>query len=494
MTERLGSLDRLAGSLTLLLWPHDPDARFAISIVCGSALVAFAILYLPSLWRLIRLQGLSRRLTGILESVTLPAERREEVAAAFENSPARSLGADFIERWIRARPDPDAEVSSARFSDLLEERPLLPRGPRSSILAALPSLLLAIGILATFAGLARTLSEEAPVSSERAHVVQPSEPGSQRMDGDSRRGPDWDAERLAHRIALALHASLWGILLCLLSGLAIRWLEGSELACGDAISESMGRAFPGLSKSEAAAFAARAGRRRDEQLAEQMRSESDARIQVTQSIESAGGALCEASRDLAATAAELQPMLQELRQLGRSFDLTASSLKEGQTMTSEGISSIRDSVRESGQALVEQRDLLDRSLSQIRVGLDQLGRGLGEDLTRALEQVDSTLERFSEKIEDAGRRIESLNADTATSTSGQAPPHPAATPSHEANADMSYADLYRNASAGRPDYSPPRQRPAVENAPLRGLSGLLSKAPATRDGPPSRRGDEDPEK
>ena len=425
MIERIDAVDRLARALALLLWPQDPDARFAISIVCGLSLVAFATLYLPSLWRLIRLKRLSRRLDEILGSDTPLAERREEVATAFGNSPARSLGADFIERWKGARPDPAVEVSSARISDLLEERPLLPRGPRSSILAALPSLLLAIGVLATFVALTHTLSEATPVSSDRAVVEQSSEPGSPQIVGDLRARQSWDTERLAHRITLALHASLWGILLCLLSGLAIRWLEGGELACGDAISESMGRIFPSLSKSEAAAFAVQARSRRDEQLAERM--------------------------------TEVQT----------SF----------MTRLEAGLGRIEEAMRHSVGAVSEDPR-----------------EELGEDLTRALKQVNSTLERFSEIVEDTGRKIETVNAGAPASASEQAQPNPAAERSSEENAEgMGYANLYRQSPAARTSYSPPRQRPAVENAPLRGLSGLLSTAPVADGDPSSRRGDEDPE-
>jgi len=443
-----------APGLIDLLWSNDPTSQLAIGLVLVAFALAMALVYVPLLVRLWRVRSLARVVAMAAGDVDAPAEsQRGEVQATFSDSPLEAEWALFLQRWRAALTDGAEERSPVRFLDVLEEHPLLPTGARRSLLPALPSLFLAIGLLGTFVGLGLALSGDA-------------------FGGA---GKSVDVALLTSHVGLSLRAALWGIALSIVSGVVGRLIDGAFEGVGSSLDRSVQRCFPLVSGSELTSFGQRAqhealvalgselarfttdlterldrGLQRierstanaaslvseeqrtgvqsvirdlalqvrqgvDEHLSglngaleratehqdtvtggiaaafNQMADQSEAHARVTQTLDAAASTVEAASGSFQQTVLDFDPVLTQLRDTGRSLESTSERIDSTHGVMSQAAEDVRLSLQHAASAVGEQRDFVEISLGEIRATLDALSTGLGENLAKSLRAVDDTL-------------------------------------------------------------------------------------------------------
>ncbi len=439
-----------------LLWSPDPTSQMAIGLVLVAFLLAVAFVYVPLLIRLWRVLSLSRAVSLAAGDRDQPTpSQRNEVMSTFAESSLESEWALFIQRWRAALTDGADERSPVRFLDVLEEHPLLPMGARRSLLPAIPSLFLAIGLLGTFVGLGLALGSEAFDPGDAADPI--------------------DTARLVAQVGLSLRASLWGIGLSIVAGIAGRMIDGAFDGAASVLDRSVQRCFPLVSSSELTAFGQRAqheslvalgseltrfttdlteridrGLQRierstanaatlvsDEQRAgvqsvirdlalqvrqgvddhmgalqgaleratehqdsvtgglaaafNQMADQSEAHARVTQTLDAAAATVDAASGSFRQTVVDFQPVLSSLRETGVSLDSTAERIDSTHVVVAQSAEDVRASLQQAAAAVGEQRDFVEVSLGEIRATLEALSTGLGENLTKSLRAVDDAL-------------------------------------------------------------------------------------------------------
>ena len=159
-----------AFSLAEVLWSTDPAAQRAILVVLGLALIVAITVFVPLIVRLFRLYSLERNLRALRRESDGSGARatRDEYEQVLSGSPIDESYAEFKRRWKTAQlthtsdasqPSAASNRAPIRMLDIFEERPLLPFGPRRSLLPVLPGLFLAIGVFSALSGLIPSLSE-----------------------------------------------------------------------------------------------------------------------------------------------------------------------------------------------------------------------------------------------------------------------------------------------------------------------------------------------
>ncbi len=231
-------------SISQILWSTDPGTQRAIGMVLGLALMALSAVYIPLFVRLLRLYLLERRLLELVDYALGTARsgasgasgasdhtiEPEELRAAFANSPISSAYNEFERRWATSRLGETTERAPIRLMDIFDERPLLPFGPRRSLLPILPGLLLATGVFAALMGLIPTLTAMA----------------ADELSGDAR--TTW----MVTQVGLALRASAWGFLCAMAASLMGRLIEGSFDARSHDLDEIIEGTFGSVSPGELA--------------------------------------------------------------------------------------------------------------------------------------------------------------------------------------------------------------------------------------------------
>ena len=184
-------------SLSEILWSSDPATQRAIWFVLALAAAAAVGIFVPLLVRAVRLLLLERRLRDLFgfadratgaegQAVALRSDLRD----ALLDSPLQETWQEFERRWSTAQVAEGLERAPVRLIDCLDDRPLLPIGPRRSLLPVLPGLFLGAGVLAALVGLIPSLSATA-------------------VDGLE---PEARSAWLATQLGLALRATAWGFL------------------------------------------------------------------------------------------------------------------------------------------------------------------------------------------------------------------------------------------------------------------------------------------
>ena len=147
-------------SMTQILWSTDPMTQRAIAMVLALALVSAVAIFIPLVVRLIRLFMFERRLrswvyyssasgsiSGAENQAKLPDPKpgldHEELRGLFANSPIQATYEEFYRRWTTAELVEGIGRAPIRLMDVLDDRPLLPFGPRRSLLPVMPGLFLA---------------------------------------------------------------------------------------------------------------------------------------------------------------------------------------------------------------------------------------------------------------------------------------------------------------------------------------------------------------
>jgi len=437
--------ERLVSGLRGLFWAESTTTQGAILIVVGAGLLAFVVVYLPLLVRLLRCFRLQARLVKATRNVSAEGHARDAIDSVLCRSLLKHQWEEFKRRF-RDSENVESHRSPVRFASLFDESPLLPTGWRRSLLPSLPSIFLALGIFGTFVGLTLAIPEARSNTAIDRHSV----------------------DVLTASLGLAFRTSLWGMLLSVLSVVAIRWLEGGFEAREERIDALVHREYEWISEGELAAQAVRAqrdasssirgaltdvaiqlknilaeGLREIQESAssaaqnvsqellerlsraveegvgaqvealraaiektaelqedvgtslalvfEQMQGAAQTHERITRQLGETAGAVEQASARLGDAARALDPALAHLREAGSSLQDTSRSMAETQAQTASAISSVRDALAQASNSLDQQRAIVETTLSELRTSMEQFSQGVGDNLVGALRNMESLL-------------------------------------------------------------------------------------------------------
>ena len=444
-----------AYSIAHILWSTDPATQRAIWFVLTLALAGAATVYLPLIVRLVRLFLLERSLRERADEISPGRSQNaiEDFKAMLVASPIQSIYEEFEMRWTTAQSQDQIERAPVRLIDVLDERPLLPFGPRRSVMPVLPGLLLAAGAFAALSGLIPSLTE------------------ASRQGIDAETNSVW----LAAQLGLALRATAWGFLCAMGASLTGRLIEGAFDARSHGLDEVVESAFASISPGELAELTRRTqqssldtlgreltqfanelnerldrGLQRIEQstarsanlvsqeqrgalhtivgelslsvrqgvehhlgelrgalqravehqnsvaggLAETFQSmveNSKTQDRVAQTLGDSARTVEEAARAMRGTTTELHPVLEHLSETSTSLAKTADKIGDTQQVVARTAEGVRSSLEHAASGVSDQRQFIELSLTEIRQTLVGLGDGLGDSLQRSLREVDDVL-------------------------------------------------------------------------------------------------------
>lgn len=443
--------------MTEILWSTDPASQQALLLVIGLAALVALTIHLPLAVRALRLWLLERQLRQQLANDA----GGEELSEATQESSRESLRdsaigppfREFERRWQVAQVGEGLERAPIRLIDILDEHPLLPFGPRRSLLPILPGLFLAIGVFAVLIGLIPSLgvfaSGELPSDASGA----------------------WMADQLG----LALRASAWGFLCAMGAALGGRLLEGAFEARSHGLDAIVEQAFGSVSPGELAEITRQTQQRSLDTLGDELirfASELNERLErgllrieqstsrsaslvsqeqrgalhtvvqelslsvrqgvehhlvelrsalqravehqgsvtgglaetfqrlventqtqerVARTLTESATAVDEAARSMRTSAVEMQPVLEHLGGTSRALAETATRMDETQQVVARSAESVRSALDHAAAGVDDQRQLLDLSLGEIRRAMMGLEDGLSDSLKRALRELDGAL-------------------------------------------------------------------------------------------------------
>ena len=463
-----GTIDPASPLLFQLLWSSDPATQTATAVVLGAGLLAGLFVYLPLGLRLLRIGRLERAVARACRTdERTTAVRRDEIAAAFSDSPLARQWDGFEARWRRAANDGVDERAPVRLIDALEDQPLLPPGIRRSLLPALPGLFLAAGVLGTFLGLTLAISggSLADLAAESGDVATRAE----------------TVALLVGQIGLALRAALWGILLAIGAALACHLIEGRSEAFSTSLDAWVEQVFGSLSTGELANLAVRVQRQSLDQLGSELTrftndlserldrgmqriesstanaanlvSEEQRRtlhtvvgelsVQVQQGVEEHLAALHIAlertvehqgavTGGLAATFERMAEEADVHSRVSETLERTAHSVEvaaEAISTAAHDMTPVLDHLRETGVALQQTssrmestHELVSRSAESVRGSLEHSATALGEQrdfIEQSLGEIRSTLAQLSSSLgEDLSQALRSVD-DALSQTVGR---------------------------------------------------------------------------
>jgi ABC-type transporter Mla subunit MlaD len=464
-------------SITQIFWSTDPMTQRAIGLVLGLALTSAVVIFIPLIARVMRLFLFEKRLhdwvdyaamtsesAGLAQSTTTsPANAtdaktqggldREELRRLFANSPVAAAYEEFERRWSTAVLAEGIERAPIRLMDIFDERPLLPFGPRRSLLPVMPGLFLGVGVFAALTGLIPSLANLTTDASFE----------------------DPRSAWMATQLGLALRASAWGFMCAVGASLSGRLIEGAFEARSRGLDEIVEHAFGSVSPgelaeitrqtqqksletlgTELARFANELNERLDRGLQrieqstarsaslvsqeqrgalhtvvqelslsvrqgvehhlselrsalqravehqtavagglaeafERMVENSQAQDRVALTLADSARSVDEAAQAMRGSAAEMKPILEHLSSTSRGFADTAESMNDTQLLVARSAEGVRSSLEHAATGVDDQRQFIELSLGEIRRALVGLGDGLGESLQRALREVDDVL-------------------------------------------------------------------------------------------------------
>jgi ABC-type transporter Mla subunit MlaD len=457
-------------SITQILWSTDPMTQRAIAMVLALALVSAVAIFIPLVVRLIRLFMFERRLRSwVYESSTpgsIPGAEnlaktpdpkgsldRDELRGLFASSPITAAYEEFERRWTTAELVEGIGRAPIRLMDVFDDRPLLPFGPRRSLLPVLPGLFLGVGVFAALTGLIPSLASIA----------------GDTLSGDAR--STW----MATQLGLALRASAWGFICAIGATLSGRLIEGAFDARSHRFDDLVEVAFGSVSPGELAEITRQTQQRTLETLGKELAGfanelnerldrglqrieQSTARsanlvsqeqrgalhtivqelsLSVRQGVEhhlselrsalqravehqnSVTGGLAEtfermvensstqdrvartlsdsarsveaAANAMRGSATEMKPILEHLGNTSRVLADTATRIGDTQKVVARTAEGVRGSLEHAAAGVDDQRQFIEVSLGEIRRALVGLGDGLGESLQHSLREVDDVL-------------------------------------------------------------------------------------------------------
>ena len=454
-------------SISQILWSTDPTTQRAIGLVLGIALLSAVTIFIPLIRRLLRLFMFERRLRkGIEHAAAIPLAKstaqtvgpntaldQVELRRLFADSPIRAAYEEFERRWTSARLVEGIERAPIRLMDIFDERPLLPFGPRRSLLPVMPGLFLGVGVLAALTGLIPSLTSMASDASS----------------------PDTGTAWMATQLGMALRASAWGFICAVGASLSGRLIEGAFDARSHGLDELVERAFGSVSPgelaeitrqtqqksletlgSELSRFANELNERLDRGLQrieqstarsanlvsqeqrgalhtvvqelslsvrqgvehhlgelrsalqravehqtsvtsglaetfERMVENSHTQDRVARTLADSATSVEQAAQAMRGSSVEMKPILEHLSATSRGIADTAERMGETQTIVARTAEGVRSSLEYAATGVDDQRQFIEVSLGEIRRALVGLGDGLGESFQRSLREVDDVL-------------------------------------------------------------------------------------------------------
>jgi ABC-type transporter Mla subunit MlaD len=445
-------------------------------MVLGLALIVFIAVFMPLIVKLFRLYMLERRLLELIEYALGASSIRgtdrsgarshavepDELRGAFADSPISAAYEEFERRWTTARLGESIERAPIRLMDIFDERPLLPFGPRRSLLPVLPGLLLATGVFAALTGLIPSLASMA----------------ADELSGDARNA--W----MVTQMGLALRAAAWGFLCAMGASMLGQLIEGAFESRSFGLDAIIEGAFGSISPGELAEITRRSqqqsidtlgreltqfanelnerldrGLQRIEQstarsaslvsqeqrgalhtvvqelslsvrqgvehhlselrgalqravehqgsvtsgLAETFeRMVENSRLQdrVARTLADSASAVEEAAHAMRGSSREMKPILEHLSSTSRGLSNTAERIAETQKVVARTAEGVRSSLEHAASGVDDQRKFIEVSLGEIRQALHGLGDGLGESLQRSLRSVDDVLSNTIGQLRD----------------------------------------------------------------------------------------------
>lgn len=221
-------------SLSEILWSSDPATRRALWTLFGLVVPVACLVLLPLALRALRLFLLERRMRDTLEEYEPkgPAAQRGALRELLRGSILARPFEEFERRWTSANLTEGSGRAPIRLLDVLEDQPLLPIGPRRSLLPALPGLFLGIGVFGALFGLIPGVTGlAAPIVAEGA--IDP----------------------LALQLGLALRTTAWGFAAAIAASIAGRLVEGSFETRSRGLDDVLVRAYAAVSPGELAEIA-----------------------------------------------------------------------------------------------------------------------------------------------------------------------------------------------------------------------------------------------
>lgn len=454
-------------SIAQILWSTDPMTQRAIEMVLGLALVSAATIFVPLIVRLFRLFMFERRLRQWLDdSVSATVGRNvaktfertrsldhEELRQLFASSPIPASFQEFERRWTTSLLAEGIDRAPIRLMDIFDERPLLPFGPRRSLIPVMPGLFLGMGVLAALTGLI---------------------PGLTSMASDTL-SPELRSAWMATQLGMALRASAWGFICAIGASLSGRLIEGAFDARSHSLDRIIEDAFGSVSPGELAEitrqtqqrsldtlgkeltrFANELSERLDRGLQrieqstaraanlvsqeqrgalhtvvqelslsvrqgvehhltelrnalqravehqtsvtgglaetfERMVENSKTQDRVARTLADSAGAVEAAANAMRGSATEMKPILESLSSTSHQLAKTAKHIGDTQRVVARTAESVRSSLEHAATGVDDQRKFIEVSLVEIRRALIGLGDGLGDSLKRSLREVDDVL-------------------------------------------------------------------------------------------------------
>src|SRR5690606_22603339 len=141
-------------SYSELFWSSDPATRRMLWTCFGLTLALAVSVFAPLALRAIRLFFLERRLRDSLDEFEPKGATAQRTALRelIRDSLLRGPFETFERRWTTAQISEGGGRAPIRLLDVLEDQPLLPAGPRRSLMAVLPGVLLGIWVLGVLFG------------------------------------------------------------------------------------------------------------------------------------------------------------------------------------------------------------------------------------------------------------------------------------------------------------------------------------------------------
>ncbi|MFO0688524.1 MAG: hypothetical protein U0900_07440 [Myxococcota bacterium] len=227
-------------SLTQILWSDDPATRRALWTILGLVVPIALVVFLPPIVRVLRLFFLERRLRDTLDEYESKgkAAQRGALREWLRDSALTRQFAEFERRWTIAQLSEGTGRAPIRLLDVLEDQPLLPIGPRRSLLPVLPGLFLGIGVFGALFGLipgVTHLGDAASAAAAEAGAIAAAA-----------------VDPLAQQLGLALRATAWGFASAIAASVVGRLVEGSFDARGRGLDEILAHAYEAVSPGELA--------------------------------------------------------------------------------------------------------------------------------------------------------------------------------------------------------------------------------------------------
>lgn len=236
-------------ALTQILWSDDPATRRALWTIAALVVPIALAVFLTPIVRVTRLFFLERRLRDTLDEYESKgkAAQRGALREWLRDSALQRQFAEFERRWTLAQLSEGTGRAPIRLLDVLEDQPLLPIGPRRSLLPVLPGLFLGIGVFGALFGLIPGVTLLGDAAGAVAGAA-----GAAADAGAIAGAAGGAADPLALQLGLALRATAWGFAAAISASVVGRLVEGSFDARSRGLDEILAHAYEAVSPGELA--------------------------------------------------------------------------------------------------------------------------------------------------------------------------------------------------------------------------------------------------